>query len=155
MKFRFKYTPTTLDLWKLSMRSIYSSMVGVVNIIFTLAMIGLVVRFWMEAKTIYRLLMILGISLFTLIQPMVIYRKSKGQIEAIPKGMEIGFDDRGIHIITSLKTSRIRWKEVKRVMKMNNMVIILMISNQGFIITDEMVGGQKEDFYKFLDSKTG
>ena len=103
MEYKFSYKITAIDLWKLAMYGIYGSIVGVANIIFTISMFALVVRFWRDVNTFLKILLILGVFLFIIIQPMMIYLKSKKQIEAVPVDMEIGFDDKGMHIKTLSK----------------------------------------------------
>jgi hypothetical protein len=154
MEYKFSYKITAIDLWKLAMYGIYGSIVGVANIIFTISMFALVVRFWRDVNTFLKILLILGVFLFIIIQPMMIYLKSKKQIEAVPVDMEIGFDDKGMHIKTSNQDSIIKWKEIKSVIKKSSMIIILLNSNQGFIITNNMIGEEKDDFFNYLVSKT-
>lgn len=153
MKYKFDYKISAFELWQLSMHGIYGSMVGVTNIIFTVAMLLLGVRFWNSVNSFLRVLILIGISLFTVIQPTIVYLRSKKQLEAIPKDMEIGFDNSGIHVITLNEKEDIKWSSVKGVVKKSNMIIILTTAKHGFIITDKMLGCQKEEFYHFLNSK--
>ncbi|NCC78298.1 MAG: YcxB family protein, partial [Clostridia bacterium] len=77
MKFLFNYETKASDLWQLSMYGIYKSMVGLVNVIFTAAMVLLTAKYWSEVNWYLKGLLILGLSLFTVIQPLLIYRRAK------------------------------------------------------------------------------
>ncbi|NLI66370.1 MAG: YcxB family protein [Tissierellia bacterium] len=153
MKYIVKYKPEAIDLWKLSMYGIYGSMVGVVNIIFTLAMLGLIVRFWGSVNAFLKILLLFGLSLFILIQPITIYFKSKKQIETVPQEMELVFDNKGMQINTLSQNTTIRWKKIRRIVEKSDMIIIMLDSNQGFIITNRMIETDMEKFYNYLVSK--
>lgn len=153
MEYKFTYQITAFDLWKLSMYGTYGSMVGASNIVFTVAMAMLTGRFWNEANIFFRMLMIIGISVFTFIQPLAVYFRAKKQVVTIPQDMEISFDNKGMHIQASNQVSDIKWKSIIRVINKTNMIIIYTSMKHGFIITDKMLGSQKEDFYNYLVSK--
>ena len=153
MKYIVKYKPEAIDLWKLSMYGIYGSMVGVVNIIFTLAMLGLIVRFWGSVNAFLKILLLFGLCLFILIQPITIYFKSKKQIETVPQEMELVFDNKGMQINTLSQNTTIRWKKIRRIVEKSDMIIIMLDSNQGFIITNRMIETDMEKFYNYLVSK--
>lgn len=153
MKYKFNYQLTAYELWKLSMYRIYGSMVGASNIIFTIAMILLAVRFGTEANIFFKILIIIGISLFTVIQPLIVYNRAKKQLESFPKDMVIAFDDYGIHIITSNKNVDLKWDSIKGIAKKHSMVIVFSTYKHGYIITNKMLGSDKEDFYKYIITK--
>jgi len=89
MEFQFSFKNKASDLWQLSMFGIYKSMIGLINVIFTAAMILLTIKYWSEMNWYLRLLLILGLSLFTVIQPLVIYRRAMRQVSGMQKDMEI------------------------------------------------------------------
>ena len=80
-----------MDLWKLSMHHTYHSVVGACNIIFTCAMF--VASYFLMGKTsdIIEVLLIFGCLLFPVIQPVLLYLRSKSQVEGVPKDMELLF----------------------------------------------------------------
>jgi len=100
MKYKFTYQTTAFDLWQLSMYSTYGSMVGGCNIIFTVAMLLVTTKFWGDVNIFMKILLLIVICLFTVIQPAVVYMRAKKQVRAVPHDMEIGFDDNGIHVKT-------------------------------------------------------
>jgi len=153
MKYKFDYQIIAFDLWKLSMHVTYGSIVGASNIVFTIAMILVTARFWNEVNIMLKLLMIFGISLFTVIQPLAIYLRAKKHLENVPEGMEIGFDDKGVHIQTSEQNSDIKWNTIKKIINKTNMIILFTTSKYGLIITNKMLGSKKEEFYKYLISE--
>ncbi|NLP45581.1 MAG: YcxB family protein [Epulopiscium sp.] len=153
MKYKFKYQTSAFHLWQLSMYGIYGSIVGVCNVIFTIAMLLLTVKFWGEVNNFMKALLIMTIALFTVIQPVAIYIRAKRQVETLPQDMKIGFDDNGIHVKTSSQNSDLKWSTIKGVTKKPGMIIIFTTTKHGFIITNKMLGKQKEVFYDYVVSK--
>lgn len=155
MKYKFSYHTTAFDFWQLFMYYIYGSIVGVCNIIFTVAILLLTVKFWDDVSYLVRAFLIIACCLFTVIQPIGIYIRSKKQVATIPKDMEIGFDDYGIHVHTKSQSSDLKWNTIKRISKKPNMIIIFSTTTHGFVLTNRVLGEQKEKFYNYIVSKIG
>lgn len=153
MKYKFTYQTTAFDFWKLSMYYTYGSMVGVCNMIFTVAMILLTVKFWGDVNSLVKILLITASCLFTVIQPLVVYRRAKKQVAKVSEDMEIGFDDKGVHIKTEKQSSDLKWHTIKRVSKKPTMIVIFSTTTHGFILTNKVLGNQKESVYNYIISK--
>lgn len=153
MDYKFKCDVKASDLWKMAMKRTYKSIVGVVNVVFTVAMIALVIRFWGEASSFMRSVMVIGCLLFPVIQPLATYGKSAKQLEDMPKDMELSFDDRGVHVETGSKSEDIRWKKISNAIKRSNMIIVMSDDRHGYMFTNRVLGDQKESFYQYLCSK--
>jgi hypothetical protein len=153
MKYKFTYHTTAFDLWQLSMYSTYSSIVGGCNIIFTVAMILLTAKFWGDVNSFMKILLIIVICLFTVIQPAMVYMRAKRQVAAVAHDMEIGFDDNGIHVKTENKSSDLKWNTIKGVSKKPTMLVIFSTSKHGFVLTNKVLGRQKKAFYEYIVSK--
>ncbi|MDF2615517.1 MAG: hypothetical protein K0Q47_172 [Sedimentibacter sp.] len=153
MKYKFIYETKAFDLWKLSMYGVYGSMVGIFNIIFSISMVLLTAKFWQEVNIFIKVLLIFAVSLFTVIQPVAVYMRAKRHIATVPQDMEISFDDNGIYIKTKNENSELKWSAIKGAFKKQNMIVILTTNKHGFIIKNDMLGTEKEDFYKYVVSK--
>jgi len=153
MKYKFTYQTTAFDLWKLSMYSTYGSMVGGCNIIFTVAMLLVSIKVWGDVNSFMKIIFIIVICLFTVIQPAVVYRRAKMQVRTLPHDMEIGFDDSGIHVRTENQSSDLKWNTIKGVSKKPNMIVIFSTTKHGFFITNKVLGKQKKAFYDYVVSK--
>ena len=60
MEYRYETKIRPVDFWKLSMYHTYHSLVGMCNLVFGAAMIGLTVRFWNEANDVIQALLFLA-----------------------------------------------------------------------------------------------
>ena len=135
------------------MRRTYRSTAGGCNLVFTAAMFVLVFRFWSTASDMYKGLMLIGCILFPVIQPLVIYGKARKQAAALPKGMELGFDERGLHVKTQDAASDIPWSDIKNIVREFHMIVIFSDDIHGYILTDRMLGEQKQAFYEYIISR--
>ena len=112
MKYRFENKVKPSDFWMLSMHHTYHSTVGVVNIVFTVAMIALTYKFGGHVHDMLELLMVLGCILFPVLQPLAIMFRSRAQVMLIPKDMELEFTDKGLHVEVGEKSQDIPWNKI-------------------------------------------
>ncbi len=153
MEYKYMCDVKASDLWKMAMVRTYKAAIGVVNIVFTVAMILLVFRFWKTAPDILRVLMIFGCLVFPVIQPLATYGMCVKQLENMPRDMELKFDDVGVHVSTGGQSELIRWNKVKNAIKRNNMIVVMSDDSHGYMLTNRVLGNEKEEFYDFLCSK--
>ena len=153
MEYRFKCDVKAGDLWKMAMARTYRSLIGLVNVIFTVAMILLTIRFWPTASDLFRVLMVLGCILFPVIQPLAIYGNSVKQLENLPKDMEILFNEGGVRVFVGDKSELLRWNRIKNAIKRSNMVVVMSDDSHGYMLTNRALGDQKEEFYQYICKK--
>lgn len=152
MTYQFRSEVTALDFWRLTMRQTYRSMAGICNIIFTVAMILLTAKFWNQSGDLVQVLLLFACLLFPVIQPIGIYLKAKAQARALPKDMELKFDDAGLHVTVGTQKEDIRWKRI-RVVKQPNMIIVFSDAKHGYMLTNRVLGKEKEAFFAFAEEK--
>ena len=153
MEFRFKNDTKPIDFWILSMKRTYRSMVGVCNIVFTVAVIAATIRLMGQIHDLLEVLLLFGCFLFTVIQPTLVYLRSKAQVAGIPKDMELLFDEKGLHVTVGEQHESIPWRQIKSVIEERNMVIIRSDARHGYILTNRAMNGQREDFLRFVQLK--
>ncbi len=153
MHFEYICDVKASDLWKMAMTRTYRSLLGIVNIVFTVAMILLTIRFWGTANDMVRVLLIIGIILFPVIQPLAVYGRSVRQLEDMPRNMELAFDDSGVHVSANGKREDIRWKKIKNAIKRGDMIVVMSDDSHGYMLTNRVLGEDKDAFYDFLCRK--
>ena len=153
MEYKYICDVKASDLWKMAMVRTYKSVVGVVNIVFTVALVLLTISFWSESAGIIKSLLIFGCLLFPVIQPLATYGMSVKQLEDLPRDMELTFNEKGVHVETGGKTQNILWKNISNAIKRKNMIIIMSDDRHGYMLTDRVLGKEKDAFYDFLCSK--
>lgn len=153
MRFQYTYRTTAFELWQLSMYYTYGSMVGVCNIIFTIAVLALSVSRWSVSGTGFRMLLVFGMCLFTVIQPLAVYLRAKKQVSGLTQDTTVSFADEGIHIMVGEQFSNIRWESVKKISKKPTMIIVFSDTTHGFLFTNRVVGAERDAFYEYITSK--
>lgn len=152
MEYRFKNKVRPSDFWILSMHHTYHSVVGLCNVIFTAAMFALTYRYFGKVNDILEVLMFLGCILFPVLQPFIVYLRSKTQVSMIPENLELSFDDRGLLITVGGQKQDIPWKKIVSATKEYNMVIVRSGPKHGYIISNRMMGKNKQEFWEFVQS---
>ena len=150
MDFRFNYSVRPADLWVLTMVNIYRSMMGVINIVFTLSMVLLAVRFWDVAPDWGKLLITAGILLFPLLQPVSIFFRCRKIVGTMPQDIVISFEKKGITTSSGGQNSLLEYGSVRSVVRVFNMLIIYSRSKQGYILSDRILEGRGKELYNFL-----
>lgn len=153
MRYQYTYRTTALELWQLSMYYTYGSMVGVCNIVFTVAVLALTVARWGVSGAGMRVLLVLGLCLFTVIQPLLVYLRARRQAAGITQDTTASFGDGGIHIQVGEQFSDIKWSSIKKISRKPTMIIIFSDTTHGFLLTDRVLGADKEAFYGYITSK--
>ncbi|MBP3886432.1 MAG: YcxB family protein [Cellulosilyticum sp.] len=148
MKYEFSYQTTASDFWQLSMYQIYSSMVGVCNIIFTVAMCLLTAKFWVSSHLMIKVLLVLACLLFIVFQPLAIYQCAKKRMDGHTTRIDMSFDAQGIHVKSNGQKADIKWHKVKRIDKKPTMLIIFTSAAHGYILTNKVLGEQKDALYQ-------
>ena len=153
MEYRYKSEVKAVDLWKMAMQRTYRSLAGMVNIVFTVAMVFLMIRYFGSVSDGLRGFMLFGLLLFPVIQPLCIYGMSVKQLEDMPKDMELTFNDSGVLVETQGKSETLRWSRISNAIKRNNMIIVMSDENHGYMLTNRVLGDEKESFFEYLCTK--
>lgn len=153
MEYKFKSDVKAADLWYIAMRRTYRTPAGIVNIVFTVAMVLLTLRFWTGASELIRMLMLLGCVLFPVIQPLAVFGMSARQLEDMPKDLELSFNEKGVKVTTGEKSESMPWRRIKNAIRQTNMIVIMSDDRHGYMLTDRVLGKEKDEFYNFLCTK--
>lgn len=153
MEFRFENTLTAYDMWKLSMRRIYRSLMGVSNILISLAAIVFTIRYWNPQEKLLMAVLVMFCVLFPVVQPFVIYLRVSKQVKAMPENMVLEINNAGLYVITKKQKLHIPWKGIRGAIREKDMVILAADGGKGYMLTDKMLGTQKDAFLGFLGEK--
>ncbi len=153
MEYCFKSDVKPVDLWKIAMLKIYKSYTGIINIVFSVAMVFLCIRFYGEVGSFLRTVLIFLLILFPILQPLAIYSRSVKQLEGLPGEVTINFGDKGLLIDCDGQCEKIYWKNVVNAYKQFNMVVIMSDDRHGYMLTDRVLGDKKDEFFDYLCGK--
>lgn len=135
------------DFWLLSMYHTYRSPIGVCNLVFAVAMIALTLRFWNQAGDVLQAVLLLLCLIIPVIQPACVYLKARTQAAVAPQGTKLLFTEEGVEVTLDDKREFIHWNRVRGVMKEPNMVIVMTGARSGYMLTNKVLGKDREVFY--------
>lgn len=153
-KIQFHIQMKAKDLWKFSMYHANKGYLGVFNVLFTLASLYLLVTKWSETGVAYRLLLLVCVMMFTVWQPGILFLKALKQAgnERLKAAMDMVFDDKGFTVSQGEQSMEVAWDEVTRVVRIPGIYILYMSRIRAYLISDQVLGGEREKFVEFLRS---
>lgn len=134
MRFHFKYRNGVKELWELSMIYQYSSMVGVVNVVFTFAMAVLLGASYGNHWTVFLILSALGTIYFPLIQPLIVFLRCKKSAAKIENDTELAFSENDIYITVGEQHQTLQWKDIYAVRQYLNLTVLYTGRGHGLVI---------------------
>ncbi|WP_024867113.1 YcxB family protein [Butyrivibrio sp. FCS014] len=150
MEYRYKCDVKAKDLWELSMRRTYRSMAGIVNVVFTVAMILLTLKYWGGVSDLMRTILLAGCLLFPVIQPIATYGMCVKQLEDLPGYLDLAFDAGGVYVTTDGGTQTLSWSRITNAIRQKNMIVVMSDDRHGYILTNRVLGKEKEEFFDYL-----
>ena len=93
MRYHFKYRNGVKEMWELAMIYQYSSLVGVVNVVFTFAMAVLAGASYGNHWMGWLIVSAIGTIYFPLIQPLIVYVRCRKNAVKIQEDTELAFSE--------------------------------------------------------------
>lgn len=149
MRYQFTFRNTTRDFWKLNNGYTYSSLVGTVNIVFTLSMFVLFLTSIQNGWLWYSLLSGLACLYFPVIQQIFVYRKSKKQAAAIREDTKLSFTDKEIYIEVGEQHQTITWQNILAIKRVPTFTVLYTGTGNGFVIPNHAIG-DKDKVKEFI-----
>lgn len=146
-----KYKPRALDLLKIHMYEVYTSLVGMVNIIFSISMLGLLITFWEEMSNLIRIILIILTLHFILIQPIILYFKYKNIVNEIDN-ISIELNENNFVVVNPNNSFEYSWNDLE-VDKILNILIIKTDEKNGYILNLGEINEKSLNMTDFLKKR--
>jgi hypothetical protein len=151
--YRFPYGISPGEMTKLGMANIYRSMPGVVNMVFTVSLILVTYRFWDTVGWAIRVLMILGIALFPLLQPGIMYLRSRNIVSKMPRDMEMRIRKDGISIDTEDNSTLIEYGDIATFRRIAGLLVLQTSGKQSYVLSPRHLGKRTEEVFELIRSR--
>ncbi len=150
MKFEVKLTAK--ELWQFSMYHANAGATGLFNLIFTAAALFLLIFRWQTLTVAYRLLMFGCVLIFTVMQPLLLYRKVRKQAKtpAMTAPMYLTFGEEGLQVEQNGQEAAFTWEQMGRMDKKPAMVVLYMDRVHAYLLPGKVLGDQKEAFFELV-----
>ena len=153
MEFKYKYKLEPSDLWQFHMYYAYSSYLCIINIICILSSIVLIIKLWANSPTWFRVVLIIFLSLFTVIQPLSIYLRSVKQLKKNNDELMLTFSDSGIDVFVDKNSVHKTWNQIISIIIKPTLIVIYTDREHGYILTNRVLKNTRKDFIKLIKGK--
>lgn len=154
-KIEIKTEIGTSELYEFTMNNNYKSIRGVIAVLFSLASAIGTILYWEQFSGWQKALMIFFALMFTVIEPIEYYLRSKRQVKknfAVP--LCYGFDENGIEIRQNEEQAHNEWAEVMKVVSTKNLVAIYLSPVRAFILPKKDIGNQYNELKELIERNT-
>ena len=131
----------------------YSSLAGIVQIIFVISLVILVCTKWDTLGPIMRILVILGLSLFTIIQPIAFFINAGKSIDPNMPETKITFEENNMTIKVNSFIQRVPYNKIVQVINKPKMLIIQPDQKHIYILPSRILGDEKKELFEYLKTK--
>lgn len=108
----------TSDMFCFLMHYSYASVAGIISLLFSIGSIALFFYMWGELAPAYLLILaVLGL-LFTVINPVMLYKRAKKQVMTSPafkESVHYVFSENGIHMDMGKEMAELKWTDIYKV----------------------------------------
>ena len=131
----------------------YSSLAGMVQIVFIISLVILVLNKWNAIGIITKIFVIIGLSLFTIIQPIAFWINAGKAIDPNMPENEISFDDDNMIIKVNSFIQKISYIDIVTVINKPKLLIVQPDQKHIYILPSRVLGKEKKELYEYLKTK--
>lgn len=150
MEYKFIYQTKAKDLWQLSIYQIYTSILGICNLVFTVAMILLAVKFFNQISEFPKAVLLFACVWFPILHPFSLYIQARSKIKTVKENINILFNESGVHVNIEDRYADIKWTEIKQVTVRPTLLIIYSDPMHGYVLSNDVLGKQKTEVYQYI-----
>ena len=136
---------TDKDLFKFSINNIYRKFTGILWIVFSITVIFITVYTWGDVSINNSILLICMALLFSVMNPFLLWTKSKSQIP-----IHYCINGKGVTISQGERTDHVDWNQTWKAVRYGNLVIIYVSSIRAFVLPVSQIGEQYDKLVKIL-----
>lgn len=150
MEYKFIFQIKARDLWQLSICHIYTSILGICNIVFTIAMLLLTFQFFNQVNEFLKAVLLFACVWFPILQPFCLYVQARQKRKLMTENINILFNKSGVHVNIKERHEDIKWTDIKNVMIRPTFLIVYSDNLHGYVLTNDVLGKQKTEVYQYI-----
>lgn len=147
---KYTYKLEKGDMWRYRMLMQYSSLAGVVQVIFMISMVILIVTKWSSSESFFQVVMIFACLLFPVFQPLAFYGQCINEYDPYKPEHTISFDNFGMNVVVHSHVQSFKYDSIKAVYNRPGMILIQPDDIHLYIIPSRVLGNDKPALAKFL-----
>lgn len=153
MKVEFKVKLTRKEMFSFLINNAYRKPIGVIMFPFGIGCYVVAALTYSQMEPYSILLLILLGSIYTIIQPVMLWRNAGRQIAKNPvykAELNYCFDEKGITVSQGGSVTSKNWDECYKAADYGRIVVIYITVNNGIILPKAAIGSQYEEFVKLV-----
>lgn len=153
MKVNFKVKITEKEMYSFLLNNYYRKPMSIVMFIFGLVCFGVAVYTYGDVELMSTCLLIILGALYTVIQPILLWKNAKKQIAKNPvyrNELEYSFDETGITSSQGELTTTMKWEELWKAKDYGKLAVIYIYVNNGIILPKAAMGEQYNQFVELV-----
>lgn len=157
MTYKITVKLNTNDRFRSSINFLRASKSFYFDVIFTAVSIVALVytlytKIFFTMSLFHRLLLIICVLLFPVLQPLILYIKSRNN-NINNAEINLEFTENEIKIYSSTESATVLYQNVYNFIKFKNMLVIMYDRIHGQIIPDRFLNFDKDEFYTYVETK--
>jgi hypothetical protein len=153
MEYKYEYQVQPSDVWQLQMYYTYSSYVAIINVICIISSIVLLYALWATSPWWLRIILLLFLALFTVVQPVGMYRQAKKTLKDNHDQICLRFNEQGIEVAVGDQQEFKNWGQLAGILLKPTLVAIYTDKNHGYILTNRVLKDTRKQFRAFIKTK--
>ncbi len=153
MNYSFRYRNTALDYMLFKLGNAYHQWTAIVNIIFVAGFAILIYFRWNDTNLLGRILMIFGLLIFPVFQPLAMFLTSLGTAAQIQVDTTLTFRDRDMQILVKGHDQSIPYEKMYPLVKRRTHIVVVPDAAHAFILPIRVMGEQREAFYRDVEAR--
>ena len=158
MSTEIKTNITAKDMYGFLINNTYRKLTGVIWIIFSLVVIVITILTWGKVEIMNSILMIVLASLYTVINPVMLYFKASRQVKnnaSFKDTLVYRIDEQQISVTQGEEHAEVKWDEVWKVVKYGQSVIIYVSTVRAFILPMRCMDNEYDTLVDICFAKLG
>lgn len=154
MEISFDTEVSAKELFKFSINNVYRKATGVIWIMFSILVIFATIYTWGKVDISNSIMLIMLALLYTVANPVILYMRSKAQInknKSFQKPLHYVVNSKGITISQDELSDTVKWDSMWKAVKYGNLIIVYVSAVRAFIIPEKAV---ENEYNKLVDILT-
>lgn len=150
------YIETKIDnksMFEFMVNHTYKSVMGIVGVLISLLAVVALIVYGKNYDLTKKLLFIFIALLFTVINPISLYFKSKKQVkmnDSFQHPLCYTFTANGIDVKQGEQSLHINWEDIIKIVSTKNLVVIYLSAINAFIFPKEQIGEEFDEFKQII-----
>ncbi len=155
MEYHFIWRNTPGDFFRFRFSNMYHHWTAVVNVVFTAAFAALIYARWSDTNGLGHALMLIGLLIFPVFQPVAVYIASWLEARKIPYETELTFSGKGMGIQVRDHRQFIRWQDFHGARLRRGYLMVIPDGSHAYLLPDRVLSGRKQELYEYIHKNAG